>query len=120
MSATHLGLAIHQLAPGDTGDVVDVGVTIGVMVAAGGVESGSEFGFIMGVDVVGVVGVMVGTVVIGVVMSLRLPEIEFRCSAACFAPWSARLLSPFANLTVTLDPGFKIIKSKVKLALCNV
>ena len=84
---------------------------------AGDVESGSEFGFIRGVDVVGII---VGTVVIGVVMSFWLPEIEFTRTTTCFVPWPARLLFSLANLFVTLEPGFKIIKSKVKLPLCNV
>lgn len=67
---------MHQLAP-DTGEDVMAGVIMGVMVA-GDVESGSEFGFIMGVDEVGVVGIIVGTVVIGVVISFWLLETEVR------------------------------------------
>lgn len=42
-----------------------VGVTV-----TGEVESGFEFGFTIGMDEVGLAGVIVGTVVIGVVMSL--------------------------------------------------
>lgn len=70
---------MHQLAPVDGGAVVMLGVRLGVM-AAGEVESGFEFGFTTGVDEAGLVGVSVGTVVIGVVMSIWVVEIcEVKC-----------------------------------------
>jgi hypothetical protein len=83
---------------------------------AGDVESGSEFGFITGVEAVGVVGIIVGTVVIGVVMSFRVLEIELASTTTCFVPWSACLLFSPANISATLEPGFQI-KSKIKLSL---
>ena len=61
--------------------VVEEGVIV-----TGEVESGVEVGFIIGVDEEGVVGVIVGTVVIGVVMSFWFVEIEVvQCS--CFSSW---------------------------------
>lgn len=61
--------------------VVEEGVIV-----TGEVESGVEVGFIIGVDEEGVVGVIVGTVVIGVVMSFWVVEIEVvKCS--CFSSW---------------------------------
>lgn len=60
--------------------VVEEGVVV-----TGEVESGVEVGFIIGVDEVGVVGVIVGTVVIGVVMSFWVVEIVVKCS--CFSSW---------------------------------
>lgn len=65
-------LAIHQLAPEGTGELVIAGV-ITELVGPVGVESGFEIvGFRTGVDVV---GFPVGTVVIGVVISFWLLEI---------------------------------------------
>ena len=52
-----------------------LGTDIGVMVT-GDSESGFELGFNTGVDVVGVLGVNVGTVVIGVVMSFWSVDIS--------------------------------------------
>lgn len=64
----------------------DVVVVEEGVVVTGEVESGVEVGFIIGVDEVGVVGVIVGTVVIGVVMSFWVVEIEaVKCS--CFSSW---------------------------------
>lgn len=48
---------------------------MGVMVT-GDAESGFEFGFNTGLDDVGVVGIIVGTVVMGVVMSFWSVEIS--------------------------------------------
>ena len=59
----------------EAGDVLTLGVRVGVTVN-GEVESGFEFGFTIGVDEAGLMGVIVGTVVIGVVMSLWVVEIR--------------------------------------------
>lgn len=45
-----------------------------------------EVGFIIGVDEVGLVGVIVGTVVIGVVMSFWVVEIEV-VTCSCLSSW---------------------------------
>lgn len=71
------------------------GVKLGV-VAAGDVVSGVEVGFKIGVDEVGVAGVMSGTVVIGVVMSLLVVDKE---------EFSCTFLSSMPSFTlVTLEP----------------
>lgn len=71
------------------------GVKLGV-VAAGDVVSGVEVGFKIGIDEVGVAGVMIGTVVIGVVMSLLVVDIEeFKCTFLSSMPSCA---------LVTLEP----------------
>lgn len=71
------------------------GVKLGV-VAAGDVVSGVEVGFKTGVADVGAAGVMVGTVVIGVVMSLLVVDTEeFICTFLSSMPSCA---------LVTLEP----------------
>lgn len=99
---------MHQLAPVDAGELVMLGVRLGVVVA-GEVESGFEFGFTIGVDEVGVVGVSVGTVVIGVVMSLwvvEICEVKYVCISS--------FLCPIASFPVTFIKPVLEIKIKAK------
>lgn len=73
------------------------GVKLGV-VAAGDVVSGFEVGFKIGVDEMGVIGFIVGTVVIGVVMSLLVMDTqEFNCTFLSLMPTCVTLEPEFSN-----------------------
>lgn len=70
-------------------------------------KSGDEFGFIVGVVEEGVVGVTVGTVVIGVVMSFWVVEIgEVNCG--CFSSWTFALTCPIDILFVKVEPVLEV------------
>lgn len=83
-----------------------LGVRVGVAVT-GEVESGFEFGFIIGVDEVGLLGVIVGTVVIGVVMSLWVVEV-WEVNFTSFSSWSTPFMCPMASFTVAFNPALEV------------
>lgn len=84
--------------------VVENGVILGVALT-GEVESGSEFGLTIGIDEVGLVGVIVGTVVIGVVMSLLVVEIGVFVNCSLLFSWSCSFIFPtFFSFFVTFKP----------------
>lgn len=85
--------------------MVLLGVRVGVTVT-GEVVSGFEFGFIIGVDEAGLMGVIVGTVVIGVVMSLWVVEIRV-ANFASLSSWSTTFTCPTASFSVAFKPEQK-------------
>lgn len=71
-------------------------------------ESGVELGFIIGVVEEGVVGVTVGTVVIGVVMSFWVVEIGREVNCGCFSSWTFALTCPIDILLVKVEPVLEV------------
>lgn len=92
-----------------------LGVRVGVTVT-GEAVSGFEFGFTIGVDEAGLMGVIVGTVVIGVVMSLWVVEIRV-ANFASLSSWPTTFMCPTASFSVAFKPVLQINQSRLYFPL---
>ena len=101
---------MHQLPPEETGGFGAVGVAVLVtgIVEAGETVSGLELGLKIGdVEMMGVVGTMFGTVVMGVVMSFLVVDIG-DVNSSGFSLCDSTFTCPIAFLSV-LEPAFDMM-----------
>lgn len=92
-------LAMHQLELKDGGEVTVGGYAVGVIMV-GGADSGFDVGLTTGSVEAKGAGMMMGTVVIGFVMSFW-PEGE---EGWYFFTWATSLAYPTASFLVTIHP----------------